>query len=150
MGGDVPVGGGGERTLLGTGSGWEGLTNENPDTTAQDGQPTSEAVEGESCLRSPCRCVAENEEAGRDNHKLADAFIVLGVTCRARRSEHEQPRRLPQSADDERDTTPVLRTWSASFHDRLESQAHLLHDVHAAECASEVDGTEDDLGHERV
>ena len=122
MEGDVPIGGGGERTLLGTGSGREGLTDENPDTTAQDGQPTVKAVQGGNCLRSPCRRIAENEEAGRDNHKLANALVVLGVTCRARRSEHEQPRRLPHSANDERDTTTVLRDSSASFHDRLESQ----------------------------
>ena len=84
-------------------------------------------------LRGPGHGVAEDEETGGDDHELADAGVrrrVLGGTCSR---EDEEPRGLPDTANDEGATT-----------------AEVLHDVDAAERAAKVDGAEDDLGDIRV
>ena len=81
---------------------------------------------------------------------LSDALVVFRVLHGTSCSEDEQPRRLPYAADDERVAASELAKPVSTRTRREMCATNLLHDVHAAESANKVDGSENDLVHERV
>ena len=56
----------------------------------------------------PGHRVAEDEEAGGDDHELADALVRRGIACGAGGGEDEEPDGLPDASDDEGVTTAEL------------------------------------------
>jgi hypothetical protein len=101
--------------LLGTCACREGLSDEDPNSWA------------------PRHSVTEDEQAGRDDHDVADGRVGSRVLRRSYGGEDKEPDRLPQATDNERPTT-----------------AKALHNVKATECGYEVDGAENKLGDKRV
>jgi hypothetical protein len=102
-----PIGSRRESALLRTRARRERLADENPDA------------------RGPSHRIAQDEEAGRDNHDcsalarsslhveleltLAYALVRRRVLCSACGCEDKQPHGLPHASDDQRVTTPELR-----------------------------------------
>jgi hypothetical protein len=101
--------------LLGTCARREGLSDEDPNSWA------------------PRHSITEDEQAGGDDHDVADRRVRGRVLRRPDRGKDEQPDRLPQATNNERPTT-----------------AKALHNVETTKCGHEVDGAEDELGDEGV
>lgn len=77
-----PVGGGGDRGLLGTGPQGEGLSDDDP-------------AEG-----TPGGSKGRNKHAGRDNHEDASPAVIHGIHGNTGTGEDNHPGTLPEPADD--------------------------------------------------
>ena len=81
----------------------------------------------------PRHGIAQDEQTRRDDHEVANALVADGILRGTGSGEDEEPCGLPHTAQDERPPP-----------------AEMLHNVDAAECAAEVNTTENDLGDEGV
>lgn len=93
---------------------------------------------------------ADSIASGNKRHTLADTLVCLRVSSSSGRSEDEEPQGLPDTSDDQRPTATELQRKLEGVYGITSDETYLLHNVHAAERADEVDRAEDDLGDKRI